>query len=254
VRAGRGIFPERLGRDPQGGARIDRAGDDQHRVVGLVIGAIESLQALDRHVLDVGACTDRRLAVVVPEESSLEHPLLQHFSRVVLILLEFVAHDRHLGVEIGPRHVAVHHAIGFHVERPSEVLGSGRESLEIVGAIEGRRAVGPATVLGQLLMDLWMARGALEEQVLEQVRHPRFAVVLVAGAHQVGDVDGDRLLGLVRAEEDAEPVRQPVLLDALDGGDRRHARRQAALDQVRLAGGRRADGPWPAEEDREGEG
>src|SRR4051812_16312638 len=46
--------------------RIEPAGDDQYRVVGLVVRAIERLQPRDVDVLDVGTSTDRRLSVVVP--------------------------------------------------------------------------------------------------------------------------------------------------------------------------------------------
>ena len=45
---------------------IEAASDDQHRVVGLVVLPIEAPQAVERHVLNVRACADRRVAVVVP--------------------------------------------------------------------------------------------------------------------------------------------------------------------------------------------
>src|SRR5258706_5034983 len=45
---------------------IELARDDQHRVIGLVILAVESLQIFDRHVLDIGAAADGRPAVRMP--------------------------------------------------------------------------------------------------------------------------------------------------------------------------------------------
>ena len=63
-----------------------------------------------------------------------------------------------------------------------------------------------------------MFRRTFENQVFEQVRHPRLAVIFVARADQVGDVDGDRLLGRVREEQHAQTVGQTVFGNALDRG------------------------------------
>src|ERR1700752_4227220 len=63
--------------------------------------------------------------------------------------------------------------------------------------------------------------------MLEQMRHPGFAVALVARADLVGHVDRDRLLRLIRKEQDLEAVGQPVLSDAFDRRDSFHARGQA---------------------------
>ncbi len=80
--------------------RIERAGDDQHRVVRLVVQVIERLQAADVDALDVGARADRVLAVVVPVEPGRGRALDQHAHRIVLVALHFVAHDRHLAVQV----------------------------------------------------------------------------------------------------------------------------------------------------------
>ena len=71
----------------------------------------------------------------------------------------------------------------------------------------------------QLLRDVRVLRRALEDHVLEQVGHARLAVALVAGANEVGDVDGDRRLRRVREEQHAQAVRQPVFGDAFDRCD-----------------------------------
>ena len=51
-----------------------------------------------------------------------------------------------------------------------------------------------------------MARRALELHVFEQVRHAVFAVALVARAHQVGDVDGNRVLRGIREQQLDKPM------------------------------------------------
>ncbi|MCG3162244.1 MAG: hypothetical protein JMDDDDMK_03484 [Acidobacteria bacterium] len=64
-----------------------------------------------------------------------------------------------------------------------------------------------------------MSRRAFEDQMFEQMRHPGFAVIFVARADQIGDVDGDRLLGRIGEEQYAKAVRQTVFGDALDRSD-----------------------------------
>ncbi len=61
--------------------------------------------------------------------------------------------------------------------------------------------------------------GALEQHVLEQVRHAGLAVALVARADEVGDVDRDRRLGGIGEEQHAQAVGEQVFGDAFDGGD-----------------------------------
>jgi hypothetical protein len=145
---------------------------------------------LDRHPFDVGALADDRVAVVVPGEGELLHALEQHRAGVVLAHLELVSHHRHLGVEVLLRHERVHHAVGFHAERPVEVVGGGGEGLEVGGAVVRGGAVPARAAAVELFLHVRVALRALEQQVLEQVRHAFLAVALVARAHEVGDVHG----------------------------------------------------------------
>jgi len=62
-----------------------------------------------------------------------------------------------------------------------------------------------------------MVRCALEDEVLEQVRHAGFAVAFVPRTHQVGDVDGDLLLAPVGDKQETKTVVEPVLGDASHG-------------------------------------
>src|SRR5690606_41892337 len=88
-------------RDERERARlVDTARDHEHRVVRLVVLAIERPQPLDRHVLDIAAAADRRVAVPVPDVRRAEQPPLQNAERIVLARLELVADDGHLAVEI----------------------------------------------------------------------------------------------------------------------------------------------------------
>jgi hypothetical protein len=155
---------------------------------------IERLQPLDRHVLDVREGADHRAAVVVPQVGRAVHPVAQQAERAVLARLELVAHHRHLALEVGLRDARVHHPVGLEVEHELEQLGPRREGAEVVGAVEGRGAVVAHAVLHELALRVGVLRCPFEDEVLEQVRHAALAVAFVAGADQVGDVDGDRLL------------------------------------------------------------
>ena len=198
---------------------LETPGDDQQRVVGLVPGAVEALEARNRHVLDVRSRADDRVAVVVPAEGELERALEQHRAGVVLAHLELVAHHRHLALEIGLGDERVDHPVRFHAERPLQVGLARRHGLEVVGAVVGGGAVPARAAAGELALEVGMVRRALEHHVLEQVRHALLAVALVARADQVGDVHRHGVGAGVRHGEDAQAVVEPVFGHALDRGD-----------------------------------
>ena len=163
-----------------------------------------------------------------------QDPLLQDALRAVLARLPLVPDDRHLGLEILRGDERVHHAVRFEIERPLEVLVGGGKRLEVVRAVEPRRAVGKRAVLVQFLRDVRVVRGPLEHQVFEEMGHARLAVSLVPGADEVGDVHRDALVALVWEEQEAQTVVEPVLGDPLDARDFRHAVGKLGL---RSAGG-----------------
>ncbi|MEJ0099259.1 MAG: hypothetical protein WDO12_05735 [Pseudomonadota bacterium] len=114
----------------------------------------------------------------------------------------------------------IHHAVGFHRQRPVEVLVVGLEQLEEVGAVAPGAAVEAHAARAQFLADVGMlGLGALEQHVLEQVCHSRLAVVLMARADEVGHVHDDGGLGLIGKQQHAQPVGEPVFGDAFDLGD-----------------------------------
>ena len=62
-------------------------------------------------------------------------------------------------------------------------------------------------------------RGALEHHVLQQVRHPGFAVPLVPGADHISDVHCDLRRALIGEQQYVHAVVELVFGDAFDGGD-----------------------------------
>jgi len=197
---------EMLGDQRERARRVEAPGDDQHRVVGLVPVAVEGLQPPDRHALDVRARADDRVAVVVPGEREALHALVEDRARAVLAHLELVAHDCHLAVEIGLRDEGIHHPVGFHADRPGEIVVGRGERLVVVGAVERGRAVPARTARLGLLLDVAVALRALEQQMLEQVRHALFTVAFVARADQVGDMHCDRVCPRRGNQQDAQAV------------------------------------------------
>ena len=180
---------------------VDLARDRQHRVVGLVVIAVEGPQVGDRHTLDILARSDGGLAVVVPKIGGGHDPLHQHARGVVLTGFELVAHHGELALEVFLLDEGIDHAVGFEVEGPAQVVVGGREGLEIVGAVIPGGAVRARPTGGEFLRDVGVSRRALEHHVFEQMSHAALAVAFVAGADEVGDVHGDGRLGSVREEE-----------------------------------------------------
>ncbi len=76
--------------------RFDAAGNQKGGVVRPVVLSIKGLQALDRQILDVGARTNRRIAVVVPQVRGGGNAINQHARGIVLARFHLVAHDGHL--------------------------------------------------------------------------------------------------------------------------------------------------------------
>ena len=120
----------------------------------------------------------------------------------------------------------------FEVERPLEILVGRVERLEVVRAVPRRRAVELRAAAADRRENVGKLRRALEQHVLEQMRHARLAVALVDGADEVRHVDGDRRFRRIAEQQHLQAVVEPVLGDAFDG---RHAR--DAFGQARLSGG-----------------
>ena len=201
-------------------AFIELPGHHQDGVVRRVVAVVEGAEVLHIHLLDVRAGADGRLAVVVPVEGHGLEPLDGHAEGIVLAGLKFIAHHGHLAAlaVLAPqrlrREVAVLHAIRFEVQGLAEVLLRGREGDVVVGAVEGGGAVEVPAQLVEQLGYVGVLGRALEDHVLQQVRHARLAIVLVAAAHQVGDVGGDGGLAGIGEEQHPQAVGEPVFGDA----------------------------------------
>ncbi len=79
---------------------IKLACDQQHRVIGLIVFVIESLQSWDRNVFDVTARANRQVRVIVPIVGRRKYALEHDQSGLVLARFILVANDGHLGVEV----------------------------------------------------------------------------------------------------------------------------------------------------------
>ena len=118
-------WPELLLHQLDGTLGVEIAGDDEDRVVGLVVLAVERLQPVDGHVLDVRPRTDGRVAVVVPLKGRRQDAFLKHPAGTVFAALPLVAHHGHLGFEILPGDEGIDHAVGFEVEGPRQIVFAG---------------------------------------------------------------------------------------------------------------------------------
>src|SRR3989449_8208272 len=99
-------------------------------------------------------------------------------------------------------------------------------------ALIRRGAVPAPAAARQPALDVGKVLRALEQHVLEEVRHAFLAVALVARADEVHDVHRHRVGARVGYRQDLQAVWQPVLGDPLD--------RRDALRQV---GGERSERP-----------
>ncbi|MNM72483.1 hypothetical protein D3C81_841780 [compost metagenome] len=210
----------------QGGCAVDATGHDQHRVVGLVPGAIERLQIADRHVLDIGARADRHVGVVVPIKCHRTHALHQHAAGLVVVGFHLVADDGHFAVQVRLGDPRIDHAVRFQRQQPIQRFVVGRERAEVVGAIQRGGRVLAHTALLHLTGDVRVLRRALEQQVLQQMRHAGLAVVLMHRAHAVDQIDRHRRLACIREQQHPHSILQPVFADTFHARARDHRARQ----------------------------
>ena len=136
----------------------------------------------------------------------------------------------------------IDHAVGLHAQGPLKIVAGGLEALEVIGPVQPGGAVESHPAFGKAPRYIGMVRRALEQQMLEQMRHSRFAVVLVHGADAVGDINGHPGLGAVREQQHFEPVGQRVLVNSLHAGYILESAVAAGNTQRVLRQGRRGQG------------
>ena len=119
------------------------------------------------------------------------------------------------------------HAVGLEFHHGFKLLA--RHALIKTGVVAGGEGIFLAAVAGDDLRERAdrMFRRALEHQVFEEMRQPRFARRLVGGADFVPDHMGDHRRAVIGDDDQFEAIGQPVI------GDRRPRR---------LRGGRGRDG------------
>ncbi|MNU32041.1 hypothetical protein D3C71_205730 [compost metagenome] len=210
---------------------IEAARHHQHGVIGLIIFMVKRTQAGNVHLLDVGTGADGRLAVVVPVVGDGLDALARHADRVALAHLELVAHDGHFALlrrripQVVLVDGRVDHAVRFHGQHLAQVVVVGGESGVVIGTVVpgGAVEIGPRRVQDldrgfRALLDAEVCAG-LEQQVLEQVGHARFAIVFMARTDQVDDVGGQGRLAGIGEQQHAQAIGQPVFGNAFDGRD-----------------------------------
>ena len=146
--------------------------------------------------------------------------------RLVLVHRDLLEHDLALGVDVGEGR-AEHH-LGHQVERVLGVLVE-EAGVDVRGLLGGR-GVGRRPHAVHLLGDLDRreALGALEEQVLQEVREPFLALTFVARAGPDPKPEGD---GSDRGDDlghDPYTARKRCELDVLRKGGQRCDVRLAA--------------------------
>ena len=210
---------------------IEAACHHQHGVIGLIILMVKRAQAGNVDLFDIGTGADGRLAIVVPVIGDGLDAFAGHADRVALAHFELVAHDRHLALlrlrvpQVVLVDGRVDHAVRFHGQHLAQVIVVGGEGGVVIGAVVpggavelGARRVQDLDRGFRALPDAEVGAG-LEQQVFEQVRHARFAIVFMARADQVDDVGGQGRLAGVGKQQHAQAIGQPVLGNAFNGSD-----------------------------------
>ena len=163
-----------------------RADDQAVRDVAaaVVVGDLRHGRAGDHLGLAEDAAAERMVAV-----DGLGEEVVDAVRRLVLVHRDLLEHDLALGVDV--REGRAEHHLGHQVER---VLGVLVEEARVdVRGLLGSRGVRRRPHAVHLLGDLDRreALGALEEQVLEEVREPFLSFTLVAGAGPNPKPEGD---------------------------------------------------------------
>jgi hypothetical protein len=144
-------------------------------------------------------------------EEPLVQPLVGQPVGPVLVALPALV-DHHAALELqrlrGEHREKEGHAVALQPE--GELQGVAGDGLVIVGAVQPGGPVVAASDALQDVVEVALGRvlGALEHQVLQQVREPGASRRFVAGAGPKHEVDGDQRRGAVLVRDDAHPVVQ----------------------------------------------
>ncbi len=129
--------------------RIEVAGDDQHGVVGAVIGRVEGADVVDRRAVEVGDAADRRAGIRVDRVTDRRQVRLEQLAiGARLALAQFLLDDVPFAGEDRGVDDERPHPLGLGEQQGLEVVGG--DDLVIFGeVVVGRGVVVAADVLGQ---------------------------------------------------------------------------------------------------------
>ena len=187
--------------------RVEIAGDDEHGVLRHVVGLVEVAHVLDARRLEVGHAADHLVLVGVGRERRVVDDLGEaSVGRAVDALPALFLHHAALARERRLLDLERGHPIGLEPQRQRQVVR--RHRLPVVGRILVGRGVALAADRGdeRLVLILGDVLAALEHQVLEEVREPGPAGLLVLRADVVGDADVDDGRRVVLVEDDPQAV------------------------------------------------
>ena len=210
--------------------RADVAGDDEDHVAWHVEGAEEVEQVLAFDIAQDLVGSDPPALDPVLREGGREHPLQRQRRRVVELAVRLLDHDLRFALELLGVEERVGDRVGHDLEGSREPLG--RHDEVVVGRVVDRAGVGVAADGRELLADLFRAGKllrALEEHVLEQVRHAGDLVRLVEVARLHPGVDRDHPGSRLLPNQEREAVREGRLRDAREKGVERPGRRSGAI-------------------------
>ena len=148
--------------------------------------------------------------------------IMRHAVRTILVVLPpLVQHDVALRLEplARQRRQQVPHAIRFHPQR--QIDGAGRHDLPVVGAVGvGGSVEQRAGLLQRREVAGVVVLGALEHQVLEEVREAGAARALVLRADVIPDVHRHDRHVMVLVHDDVEAVGERALGERKIDGER----------------------------------
>ena len=225
--------------------RLDVADDGEHGVVRCVVQPEERRDVLHGGRVEILHRSDRGVVIGMAVGEDRAEKLLdpRAVRPVVVRPALLVLHDLALVVEVLLRERVEEraHAIGLEPERELELVA--RQGLEVVRAVEPRRAVHrPAGGLDESdVLGLPDVCGALEHDVLEEVGEARLAGHFVLRADVVPDVHRDDRCEVILGDDESEAVGL-ALVGERHGGDR-HAPDCTVRGPIRGPAAPRAAGP-----------
>ncbi len=187
----------------------DVAREHQGRVVGPIFVEEPFLDGGEAGRVEVGHRSDGGMLVrVTVGEQASEHFIFDQPARLVVALPFLVLDDAALVIQLLLVHHAeqIAHAVAFHEQRLFQRRL--RDRLEIVGAVEpgGAVVIGRADLLQVSEVIARQIVGAVEHQMLEQMREAGLALRLVLGPDIVPGADRDDRRLVVLVDDDGQAV------------------------------------------------